>query len=497
MLRTHENFLFRTSPLVLALWLTVPTSAQSALENLPYSTSALVARAVLAGRIHVSNQAGGPEFTNPALTCSSPPCVLPNVDASPGGTNPINETPVIVNPKNAQQILTGGNDLTCLSATSFYASSDGGTTWNSFCRKPSKGNNSGGGDPIVAYDLKGNSYIGGIDFGGPKPPTIGLQKSTNNGKTWGSPFTSVKYLFTGGFVDKPWLQIDINPKSKFANSLYVSATQIDGSNNSEISVSNSHDAGKTWKTVAVDPLQTYPNFVDQFSDLAVGADGTVFVTWLRCPASSGQCGGQKSSFYISESKDGGKTWSKPSKMFNITLAGGSCGFYGCLPNTNERVSDIPAVDIDNSNGAHKGNLYVTYYTWTGTYMQVRVATSKDGGKIWTTKAVAPASNNHDQFFPWLSVSKTGIVGVSWLDRRNDPQNVNYESFGAFSTNGGSSFGKNQDLSANPSNPNNDGWGGTFMGDYTGNYWADSKTFYVTFTDTTTGTGQDFLGGYLR
>ena len=36
-----------------------------------------------------------------------------------------------------------------------------------------------------------------------------------------------------------------------------------------------------------------------------------------------------------------------------------------------------------------------------------------------------------------------------------------------------------------------------MGDYTGNYWAGSKTLYVSFTDTTTGTAQDFIGGYLR
>ena len=32
---------------------------------------------------------------------------------------------------------------------------------------------------------------------------------------------------------------------------------------------------------------------------------------------------------------------------------------------------------------------------------------------------------------------------------------------------------------------------------TGDYWAGTNTFYVTFTDTTTGIAQDFLGGYLR
>jgi hypothetical protein len=86
-----------------------------------------------------------------------------------------------------------------------------------------------------------------------------------------------------------------------------------------------------------------------------------------------------------------------------------------------------------------------------------------------------------------------------MDRRNDPQNINYEAFAAFSTDGGASFGQNIDLSAKPSNPNNDGFSQYhFMGDYTGNSWSpDGKTFYVTYTDTTTGVDQDFLTGIQR
>jgi hypothetical protein len=110
---------------------------------------------------------------------------------------------------------------------------------------------------------------------------------------------------------------------------------------------------------------------------------------------------------------------------------------------------------------------VVYYNWTGTYMQVLVATSTDAGKTWTQTPVAPASDTHDQFFPWINVSSAGVIGVSWLDRRNDPNNVNYEAFAAFSTDWGKSFGKNFDLSGKPSNPFN-GYLGYFIGDYTGN-----------------------------
>ena len=85
--------------------------------------------------------------------------------------------------------------------------------------------------------------------------------------------------------------------------------------------------------------------------------------------------------------------------------------------------------------------------------------------------------------------------MSWLDRRDDPDNINYEAFAAFSRDGGKSFGENVKLSEKGSNPFNDGYGGVFIGDYTGNVWAGDKTFYVTYTDTTTGIDQNFLAGY--
>jgi hypothetical protein len=78
-----------------------------------------------------------------------------------------------------------------------------------------------------------------------------------------------------------------------------------------------------------------------------------------------------------------------------------------------------------------------------------------------------------------------------MDRRNDLLNVKYEAFAAFSSNGGSSFSKNVNLSAAPSRPGRFG----FIGDYSGNTWSpDGATFYVTYTDTSTGVDQDFLGG---
>jgi len=461
---------------------------------MPYSTSVIIAHDLRLGLIRPAFNARRP--FNPNLTCSGPPCVFPNSEAS-GGGQPANENPMAVNPKKTTEIMSGANDYNCPLIQGSYNSNDGGTTWTRSCMTLAAGGSGGDGDPIVAYDLKGNAYRGGIDVasGGSE---IGVSVSKNNGKTWGTAVVADPVYFSGGLDDKPWMEIDTN-RGKGSNAIYISATEFNSSNDSQISMSYSTDGGKKWKTDAVSALATYPN-VNQFSDVAIDNKGTVYVSWMNCTAngSTGDCGGTAATEMISKSKDGGKTWSTPVTIQTVQLAPDSSGcFYGCLPNTGERVANIPTIAFDNSKKGKVGNLYVVDYTYTGAYMQVQVTTSKDGGATWGTPVpVAPNTDTNDQAMPWLNVASDGTVGVSWLDRRNDPNNVNYESFGAYSSDGGKTFPNNYDLSAAPSNPFNDGFGGGFFGDYSGNGWA-GEALYVTYPDTTNGTNaQDFLGGFL-
>jgi hypothetical protein len=219
---------------------------------------------------------------------------------------------------------------------------------------------------------------------------------------------------------------------------------------------------------------------------------------MRCTANgpTGDCGGATATLLLSKSTDGGNTWTAPATIAQVNLAPDTCvAFYGCLPNTSERVSEIPVIDISNG-PVHAGRLYAAFYNWTGTFMQVQVAASSDGGNTWGAAVpVAPASDTHDQFFPWLSVNSQGVVGVTWLDRRDDPNNVSYEAFATTSSSGGIAFTPNRQISTAPSNPSNDGFGGRFMGDYTGNAWV-GKTLYASWSDTRMGSAtQDEVGGF--
>jgi hypothetical protein len=98
-----------------------------------------------------------------------------------------------------------------------------------------------------------------------------------------------------------------------------------------------------------------------------------------------------------------------------------------------------------------------------------------------------------QFFPSLSVSPTGKVGVSWLDRRNDPNNIDYQGFAAISSDGGRSFRPNWQLTTAFSNPNQNG-GNNWMGDYIGNTWAGAD-FLAAWMDSSNGIDmQEVIGG---
>lgn len=454
----------------------------------------------------------GSTLVGPQLTCSPAPCVFPNSQASVG-QKPVNEPSIAVDPMHPMRLITGANDRNCPGwpltyGGGFYTSTDGGATWTRSCSTVPPGYHVGSSDPTVAYDLTGAAYRAGCEASiikGVLVLSTVVSKSIDNGMTWGNPVVAVAPSFAGKFVYgacKPWVQIDTSPQSPHRNRIYISALQFNFPTSlTQITVSRSLDGGNTWLAPVPDgPAAHFPAF-QCCAAFAIGNGGTVYNTWLRCVTVQPQqsCGGGMEDIILSKSLDGGNTWSNPTTVHQVVLTPGDCFMggppsFGCLPNTNEPLTDYPAIARDNSSGPKSGTLYLVDYTYVAGHAQVQVSRSSDGGTSWSSPvAVAPRSDQHDQFFPWISVSPNGAVGVTWLDRRNDPANVSYDAFAAVSTDGGHTFA-NYQLSAKPSNPKNDGYGGNFMGDYTQNAWA-GKFLYAAWPDTSNGkTAQDMIGG---
>jgi hypothetical protein len=423
------------------------------------------------------------------LTCASPPCVLPNVQVS---SNQANSLLIATNPTNSVDLLASEWAESACNGTVALTSVDDGTQWVSNCFR----NLAEDGDPAIAYGRKSLYAAGATD-----PPPAYVQVSTNNGKTWSEPIEVTPPLLNGD-TNVPWLAVDNVSDGAFKNAAYLSVTQFDNLIvESEISASHSTDEGQTWTTTTVDPVQ-YKPVVDQFSRMVVGKDGTVYVAWQRCTMTSKwiNCADTKASMLLSKSTDGGNTWSDPVVIAIVKLVPDTCDgcfnpFFGNLPNTNEGMGNMPVLAIDNSTGKYAGNLYAAIYDWTGKQMRAEVVTSTDGGSTWGQPVpVVPATETHDQFFPTIAVSPGGVLGVGWLDRRNDPINISYQPFAAVSSNGGATFGKNYVLASNLSDPYLDGEGGGYMGDYIGASWSGNN-FLVTWPDTRSMQYmQDYLGG---
>ena len=90
------------------------------------------------------------------------------------------------------------------------------------------------------------------------------------------------------------------------------------------------------------------------------------------------------------------------------------------------------------------------------------------------------------------------MGVSWLDRRNDPANVKYQAFAAISRDGGQTFQPNVQLTTAFSDPDVNGYpGGGWMGDYTGNTWAGPNNFVAAWMDSSNGVDMQVMVGGIR
>jgi hypothetical protein len=434
--------------------------------------------------------------SDPGLTCSPAPCVLPPTQASEGGSL-VTDSPIVTNPMNEKELLLGSVDGNCPppSGLGFHLSADGGSTWKRVTCMPDiieQQVYDPLDEPSVGYDREGTAYISGayFDTRGLGLGFLAVQKSTD-GTHWSKPVVALRRSpFLTPFDGS--LRVDTGPNSPRANSLYVSGVMAVEPDGDQIMVSHSTDKGATWKQAAVNRVQQYPE-EDRFPRMAVGANGTVYATWMHCRGKSGEGGAlcRAAHMTFSKSTDGGKTWSRPQQIATVGMP-----HYWWLPNTNPGigVDNYPVIAVDDSDGPYSGNLYVAMYSWTGKYLRVQAIRSTDGGTTWSKPVyLAPKSDSHDQFFPSISVSSTGKVGVSWLDRRNDPNNIDYQAFAAISEDGGQTFGPNWQLTTAFSNPDVNG-AYNWMGDYTGNTWAGND-FIAAWMDSSNGVDmQEVVGG---
>ncbi len=150
------------------------------------------------------------------------------------------------------------------------------------------------------------------------------------------------------------LTVDTSPGSPWVNGLYVSGVMVlgPGHGKNQFQSRTPPTVGATWTQAAVDPVQQYPE-ENNFTRMAVGKDGTVYITWLHCRGKNGSGAIAPPSISCSRNQQTGVTRGPR----HSALRPLRCHFW-LLPITKERVYNYPAIVVDDSDGPYSGNLYV-------------------------------------------------------------------------------------------------------------------------------------------
>ncbi len=428
----------------------------------------------------------------------------------PGRGQAHNETSIAQDPVQSNHIVASFNDYrrgdgTCAAAYSL----DAGQTWTdsavpaAFTRAvPAFAAAASGitrqywqasGDTSVAWDTRGNAYLacqvlqrGRADTTSSDMSSgVYLFRSTQNfGASWDFPgrpvIESADVMGTGAaaFEDKPYMTVDNQVGSPFADRIYVTYTEF-SSSGVVIFASFSNDFGEHFSPrvlVSTSSPTLCPNsFTTAGScDLSTdsqpftGPDGTLYVVYSNFNNLPVDANDNRNQILLSKSTDGGRTFTGPVKVadwFDVP----DCATYqqglnpgrDCVPEKNPATANSFFRVINYASGAVNPTLarqvvvafasYINPHSneatgcfpngiaadgfnlYTGVKApgtcnnDILLSVSNDGGLSFTGTTIDPrrltsvtqdpGQATTDQWWQWVAFTKTGKLAVSYYDRQ--------------------------------------------------------------------------------
>lgn len=408
-------------------------------------------------------------------------------------------------------------------------------------------------DPSIAFDDEGNAYANVLDAPGGTFAFQGFNMTVHAkrpGQPWSEPTTVhdnrdnplTRRLFLD---DKNWIAVDNHtdvhggpnrPNDGKIGTMYV-CWSFDGTSVvplQQIVVMRSLDGGKTWGGIA--PGDNIPFPVSQKTllsgigcHIAIGPHGEVYATWYD---------NQLNALMQAKSTNRGRLWTLAAPIAGIT--GVNAPFAGesfrnlSLPTTAVDAQGTVYVVAASRNAEGRpllGNLFAVGKQIKSGALSVEELTellktkkanniagkdykaggdgpgplsgsdvvlfkSTNGGRSYTgpVRVNQDAGNGDaDQFQPWMAVTESGQVNISFFDRRNDPANYFIDTYLARSEDGGRTFSDRRvsqrmwDPAVNaPTSVS-----GKFIGDYQGlvaddevaiPFWNDTQLANLPTTD---------------
>src|SRR3954466_14745976 len=352
-----------------------------------------------------------------------------------------NETPLAVNPVNPQNIITGNNDWNYNNGCGVNASFNGGKTWTKtlpsgfvpgitrFTNDPDvagTGDGDFGGDPAAAFAPDGTAYFACFSYDGTSTMLF-LSRSADGGRTWqagahaipADPLSLVS-AFNGQGISKgsngqfP----DHEAMSVGADgTIYVTWAQFHGfGSNSPVWISTSRNGGRTFSR----PVKVSSGNVrsDQDQRIVTNSDGSVaYVTFDNSIQ-----GGKGTSMFVSKSVDHGQTWSTPFQfaVFNSPVCLFPPYCFNMSGGQFRGPGSYPAPAYNPANN----RLYVAYSDSVNGLARVFITSAAASDLAnWTTPAeVAPGASG-DRFAAELGISPNGRIDVAFYDRSYTPNQV--------------------------------------------------------------------------
>jgi hypothetical protein len=294
---------------------------------------------------------------------------------------------------------------------------------------PAHGTCAAAGDPTQALDAEGNLFYAFICFNRSKPVNgaVYVAKYTDHGADYVRTVlvksgTPSGLFLTGLFQDKINLTVDQTTGAHGGN-VYVAWSQYDGfAPTNAVLFSRSTDGGLTYST----PVKVTPKEqgTASFADLAVGPDGTVWLTFLTYPSSSRPT----ADVWLQASTNGGLSFAKPINIASIELFdsnqfAGETGTVDCGdgPFVCESGFTFSRFFSNSAVAADEDGVHVVWASELPSGQnKVFVRSSADGGATWTDPpATLDGVADGHQWFPDVA-SADGTLTVIFYDSRADP-----------------------------------------------------------------------------
>src|SRR5438132_10648822 len=353
-----------------------------------------------------------------------------------------NEPAVAVDPRNPSVVVAGSNDYCAAPVNGdvwagYYRSTDGGASWRDSLlpgypndssagglASPAHGACVAAGDPTQSFDRDGRLFYGFICFNRGKPVNGSTYVATydQDGSRYlrtvlvaqGSP---AGQFSSGLFQDKINLAVDQTKGSNSGN-IYLAWSRYSGrAANNVVLFSRSTDHGVTFSP----PVRVSPGLGEEsFADLAVGPDGTVYLTYRNFAHQPSTA----DTISVERSADAGLSFSQPQVIAEFRpfdsnqFSGNGAGDCGDAPSdcpsglTFSRFSSLSAVTADKT-GVH--------VVWNGELAngqsKVFVRNSSDGTN-WSPVTTIDTNTRGHQYMPDIA-SADGVITVVFYDSRND------------------------------------------------------------------------------